>query len=108
MSGIRITSYNVCYTKLLRIDYDFNAYRAQYKDKAPVKFVIPQEGTLTLPYVMGLVKNGPHAANGKKMLDFVLSDQSQAMWGNAYLRPVFADKLSAEAKKNFLPDADYA
>jgi putative spermidine/putrescine transport system substrate-binding protein len=90
------------------IDYDFNAYRAQYKDKAPVKFVIPQEGTLTLPYVMGLVKNGPHAANGKKMLDFVLSDQSQAMWGNAYLRPVFADKLSAEAKKNFLPDADYA
>jgi putative spermidine/putrescine transport system substrate-binding protein len=57
---------------------------------------------------MGLVKNGPHAANGKKMLDFVLSDQSQAMWGNAYLRPVFADKLSAEAKKNFLPDADYA
>jgi putative spermidine/putrescine transport system substrate-binding protein len=30
------------------------------------------------------------------------------MWGNAYLRPVFADKLSAEAKSKFLPDAEYA
>jgi putative spermidine/putrescine transport system substrate-binding protein len=42
------------------------------------------------------------------VLDFVLSDESQAMWGNAYLRPVFADKLSPEAKAKFLPDAEYA
>jgi putative spermidine/putrescine transport system substrate-binding protein len=90
------------------LDYDFNAYRGQYTDKAPVVFVIPKEGTLTFPYVMGLVKNGPNPVNAKKVLDFVLSDQSQAMWGNAFLRPVFADKLSAEAKAKFLPDADYA
>lgn len=90
------------------LDYDFNAYRGQYTDKAPVQFVIPSEGTLTVPYVMGLVAGGPNGDNGRKVLDFVLSDQSQAMWGNAYLRPVFADKLSAEAKARFLPDADYA
>ncbi|MGD9803307.1 MAG: extracellular solute-binding protein [Hyphomicrobiaceae bacterium] len=90
------------------LDYDFNAYRGQYTDKAPVRFVIPKEGTLVVPYVMGLVKSGPHADNGKKVLDFVLSDASQVMWGNAYLRPVFSDKLSAEAKTRFLPDADYA
>lgn len=89
-------------------DYDFNAYRGQYVDKAPVEFVIPKEGTLTFPYVMGLVNKAPHEANGKKVLDFVLSDQSQAMWGNAFLRPVFADKLSAEAKSKFLPDSEYA
>ena len=29
-------------------DYDFNAYRAQYTDKAPVQFVIPREGTQQL------------------------------------------------------------
>ena len=57
---------------------------------------------------MALVNKGPNADNGKKVLDFVLSDASQTMWGNAYLRPVFADKLSAEAKAKFLPDADYA
>src|SRR3546814_7807105 len=82
-------------------DYDFNAYRGQYVNKAPVEFVIPKAGSLTFPYVMGLVNKAPHEANGKKVLDFVLSDQSQAMWGNAYLRPVFADKLSAEAKSKF-------
>ena len=55
-----------------------------------------------------LVNKGPNAENGKKVLDFVLSDASQTMWGNAYLRPVFAGNLSAEAKAKFLPDADYA
>ncbi|MBR0568135.1 extracellular solute-binding protein [Azoarcus sp. L1K30] len=90
------------------IDYDFNAYRGQYGDKAPTRFVIPQEGTVVLPYVMGLVKGGPQAANGRKILDFVLSDESQTMWGNAYLRPVFAEHLSAEAKARFLPESDYA
>lgn len=89
-------------------DYDFNAYRGQYGDKAPVRFVIPKEGSLVFPYVMGLVNGAPNAANGKKVLDYVLSDASQVMWGNAYLRPVFADKLSAEAKSKFLDDADYA
>ncbi len=90
------------------IDYDFNAYRGQYTDKAPVQFVIPREGSVVFPYVMGLVQNAPNAENGRKVLDFVLSDESQAMWGNAYLRPVFAEYLSAEAKAKFLPDADYA
>lgn len=90
------------------LDYDFNAYRGQYTDKAPVQFVIPKEGTVVFPYVMGLVNKGPNPDNGKKVLDFVLSDASQTMWGNAYLRPVFADKLSSDAKARFLPDADYA
>jgi len=90
------------------LDYDFNAYRGQYTDKAPVQFVIPREGTVVFPYVMALVNRGPNAANGKKVLDFVLSDESQAMWGNAYLRPVFADRLSADAKAKFLPDSEYA
>ena len=90
------------------LDYDFNAYRGEYKDKAPVEFVIPQEGTLVFPYVMALVKNGPDAENGKKILDYVLSDKSQTMWGDAFLRPVFSGHLSAEAKAKFLPDSDYA
>ncbi len=90
------------------LDYDFNAYRGQYTDKAPVRFVIPREGTLVFPYVMGLVKDGPNAENGKKVLDFVLSDESQTMWGNAYLRPVFPERLSSEARSRFLPDSDYS
>lgn len=89
-------------------DYDFNAYRAKYKDKADVEFVIPKEGSITVPYVMSLVKNSPNPENGKKVLDHVLSDNGQGVWANAFLRPVRADAMSAEAKAKFLPESDYA
>jgi putative spermidine/putrescine transport system substrate-binding protein len=89
-------------------DYDFNAYRGKYTDKAPIEFVIPQEGTQQLPYVMGLVAKGPNPEQGRKMLDFILSDDGQRHWANAYLRPVFPAAMSAEVKSKFLPDADYA
>lgn len=90
------------------LDYDFNAYRAKYSDKAPVTFVIPTEGTVIVPYVMALVKNGPDEANGKKVLDFVLSDAGQRIWANAYMRPVRASAMSKEAAAKFLPASDYA
>jgi putative spermidine/putrescine transport system substrate-binding protein len=90
------------------IDYDFDAYRAQYKDHANAQFVIPREGTITVPYVMALVKGAPHPANGQRVLDFVLSDQGQALWAAAYLRPVRAVKLAPEVAARFLPASDYA
>jgi putative spermidine/putrescine transport system substrate-binding protein len=89
-------------------DYDFNAYRAKYKDKANVEFVIPAEGTIVAPYVIGLVKNSPQPENGKKILDFVLSDQGQALWANAFLRPVRAAALAPETAAKFLPASEYA
>ena len=90
------------------LDYDFNAYRAKYKDKANVQFVIPAEGTTVVPYVMSLTANAPHANNGKKVLDFVLSDEGQAIWANAYLRPVRASAMPKEVQARFLPAGDYA
>jgi len=90
------------------LDYDFNAYRGKYKDKANIAFVIPAEGTIIVPYVMVLVKNGPNTANGKKVLDFLMSDEGQAVWANAYLRPVRPSAISKEAQSKFLPDAEYA
>jgi len=90
------------------LDYDFNAYRAKYKDKANVAFVIPAEGTVIVPYVMALVKDDPNPANAKKVLDFLMSDEGQAVWANAYLRPVRASAISKEAQSRFLPDAEYA
>jgi putative spermidine/putrescine transport system substrate-binding protein len=90
------------------LDYDFNAYRAKYKDKANVEFVIPAEGTAIVPYVMSLVAKAPNADNGKKALDFVMSNEGQAIWANAFLRPVRAAGMSKEAQARFLPAADYA
>lgn len=90
------------------VDYDFNAYRARYDDKANVEFVIPAEGTVTVPYTMSLVKGAPHAENGKRVLDYVLSDKGQALWAKAYLRPVRDVALPDEVAARFLPEADYA
>ena len=90
------------------LDYDFNAYRAKHTDRAPVEFVIPREGTRQLPYVMGLVSRGPNPEHGKRVLDFVLSDEGQRHWANAFLRPVFPAAMSSEVRSRFLPDADYA
>ncbi|MBU66851.1 MAG: ABC transporter substrate-binding protein [Cupriavidus sp.] len=89
------------------LDYDFNAYRAKYKDHANVDFVIPKEGTLVVPYVMSLVNNAPHANEGRKVLDFVLSDQGQALWANAYLRPVRNVPMPKEVQSRFLPATEY-
>ena len=90
------------------LDYDFNAYRAKNKDKANVEFVIPAEGSLVVPYVMSLVNKGPNQVNGKKVLDFVLSDEGQAIWANAYLRPVRASAIPKEVQARFLPASEYA
>ncbi len=88
-------------------DYDFNAYRAMYKDGANAAFVIPTEGTVVVPYVMSLVKNSPNPEKAKQILDFIMSDTGQAVWANAFLRPVRASAMSAEAQAKFLPAADY-
>jgi putative spermidine/putrescine transport system substrate-binding protein len=88
-------------------DYDFNAYRGQHKDMANVEFVIPAEGSIVVPYVMSLVKNSPKPDNGKKVLDFIMSDKGQAVWAKAFLRPVRASAMSAESAAKFLPASEY-
>jgi len=57
---------------------------------------------------MSLVNKGPNQVNGKKVLDFVLSDEGQAIWANAYLRPVRANAIPKEVQARFLPASEYA
>lgn len=90
------------------LDYDFNAYRAKYSEKGNFEFVIPCEGSVVFPYVVGLVKNAPDKDKAKKVMDYLLSDKGQAIWTNAYLRPARPIELPAAVKSKFLPDSDYA
>lgn len=89
-------------------DYDFNAYRAKYTEGGKFEFVLPCEGTVVVPYVMGLVAGAPKEEAGKKALDFILSDRGQTIWTNAYLRPARPVKLDPEVAAKFLPEAEYA
>jgi putative spermidine/putrescine transport system substrate-binding protein len=90
------------------LDYDFNAYRAKYSEKGSFEFVIPCEGSVVFPYVVGLVKNAPHKDKAKKVMDYLLSDKGQAIWTNAYLRPARKIELPEAVKAKFLPDSEYA
>ncbi|MBY0335691.1 MAG: extracellular solute-binding protein [Acetobacteraceae bacterium] len=89
-------------------DYDFNAMRAQYTDRADCRFVLPAEGTVSFPYIMAMVANAPNPENARRVLDFTLSDEGQRIWANAYLRPVRSGVMSAETASRFLPDSEYA
>ena len=88
-------------------DYDFNAYRAKYEEDGKFEFVLPCEGSVRVPYVMSLVKGAPHMEAGKKVLDFILSDEGQAIWTNAYLQPARPVELPADIAAKFLPASDY-
>jgi putative spermidine/putrescine transport system substrate-binding protein len=61
-----------------------------------------------VPYVMALVKSGPNPDNGKKVLDFTLSDEGQKLWANAYMRPVRAAAMTPDVAAKFLPASEYA
>ena len=88
-------------------DYDFNAYRAKYTEDGNFAFVLPCEGTVVVPYVMSLVANGPNPERGKAVLDFILSDEGQEIWTNAYLKPARSVELPEEVAARFLPDSEY-
>ncbi|MBX6329277.1 MAG: ABC transporter substrate-binding protein [Pseudolabrys sp.] len=89
-------------------DFDFNAYRGKYTEKGNFEFVIPCEGSVTFPYVEGLVKNAPDKEKAKKVLDYLLSDKGQAIWTNAYLHPARNVPLPEAVQRRFLPASDYA
>lgn len=92
----------------IMIEYDFNGYRMKYSDKVNVEVVIPHEGSLIMPYVIGMVKGAPHKENAKRLLDFVLSDQGQAIWAEGYVRPIRPHAMTPATKTRFLPESEYA
>ena len=92
----------------IMLDYDFNAYRARYRDRAQVTFVIPAEGSVSFPYVMTMLSSAPHAGDARRFLDFVLSPAGQTLWAESYLRPVLPGVVPEEIASRFLPPSDYA
>ena len=89
------------------IDADFNGYKLANVDEAPIEVVIPCEGSLAIPYVMSLVKDAPHADNGRALLEFALSDEGQRLFAASYLRPIRSVEVDAEVEAALLPDSEY-
>jgi 2-aminoethylphosphonate transport system substrate-binding protein len=61
-------------------DLQMNGLIVQQNPNVHIWFPRGQDGTpftLSLPYAMGLVKGAPHADNGKKLMNFLLSKAAQ-------------------------------
>lgn len=89
------------------ICYDFNGYRMKHDDDANVEVVIPEEGSIVVPYVISLVKNGPNPENAKLFLDFTMSDAGQSAFADGFVRPIRDGVMKPETAAKFLPASDY-
>ena len=102
------------YNDLLRgeipiwINADGNGLKAKYVDHAPIETIIAAEGTIAMPLVVGMVKNDPHPAATKKYLDWLLTDNAQKLFAEAFFRPVMKVDLGPKLSGQFLPDPAYA
>jgi putative spermidine/putrescine transport system substrate-binding protein len=102
------------YNELLRgevpiwINADGNGLQAKYVDKGSIEVIIPAEGTITMPLVMGLVKGAPHKEEAKKYLDWLLTDEAQHLMAESFFQPVMPVKLNASLQAKFPPKSAYA
>lgn len=85
------------------IDADFNGYQLA-EEGSPIEVVYPCEGSLSIPYTMSLVADAPHPDAGEALLNYVLSDEAQALFAEGYLRPVRDVDLPAEVEEAFPDD----
>ena len=67
----------------------------------PVKAAIPKEGVVYLPYASSILTKAPHPNAARVLIDFMLSDEGQAIYASEGLLP------TAEGMSSKLPP-DYA
>ncbi|MDP9805945.1 putative spermidine/putrescine transport system substrate-binding protein [Trueperella bonasi] len=84
------------------IDADFNGYKLK-SEGTNVTVVLPEEGTILIPYTMGLVKGAPNPENGKALLDFYFSEEGQALWAEGFMIPVIGEVDNPD----MLPKSEY-
>jgi len=102
------------YNELLRgeipiwINADGNGLKAKFVDHAPIEVVIPEEGTITMPLVMGMVAGAPRPEATKRYLDWLLSDEAQRLMAASYFQPVMPVELDAALLAQLPPPSVYA
>lgn len=75
---------------------------------SPVKVVFPdqgadQDGALIIPNTVGLIAGAPHPADGKALIDYLLSEQTttdlvKAGWFQVTLRPIATEEACLDAQ----------
>jgi len=89
------------------INSDGNGYKMRHVDGGAVDVVIPAEGSVSMPLVMGLVADAPHERAAKDYLDWLLTEPAQAEFARAYFRPVLEGATPSDVAANMLPASEY-
>lgn len=87
------------------IDTDFNGYKLK-EEGINVEVVIPEEGSLLIPYVVGIVDGGPNRENAEKLHDFYFSEEGQQLFARGFMRPVIGT-IPEDMAAKMLPETDY-
>lgn len=89
------------------IGYENDGLKAKYTDGMgdAAQVVIPKEASVSAPYAISLVKNGPNPDAAKLWLNLIMSPVGQALFAQGYVRPAVPGvPLTAEMRAR-MPDA---
>ena len=78
--------------------------RVAVRYPAGINWVLAFWGTV----MAGGVAVAVNTRSAQPEVDFVLSDEGQSLWANAFLRPVRGSTLPPDVASKFLPASDYA
>lgn len=87
------------------IAYEGDGLKAKLKDGMgdSCVVVIPKEGTVSAPYAMSLVKNGPNPSAAKLWLNFVMT-QGQSIFMDGFVRPSVPGVEIPESMRQYMPE----
>jgi putative spermidine/putrescine transport system substrate-binding protein len=89
------------------IGYENDGLKAKYVDGMgdAAEVVIPKEASVSAPYAISLVKNGPNPNAGKLWLNFVMSDAGQSLFAQGFVRPAVPGVRLAPDVQSKMPPA---
>ncbi len=89
------------------IGLDADGYRLR-ESGAPVRVIIPRDGSFKHLTVAGLASAAPHPEAAKRYLDWLIEPTTQGLLAGTYLQPILLSATPAEIARNKLPASHYA
>ncbi|MBA8841850.1 extracellular solute-binding protein [Ochrobactrum sp. RH2CCR150] len=87
--------------------YDFDGFAKRDATGLPLKVIIPTDGTVGMLFAQYVSSVAPHPNAAKGALDFLFSDQGQAMLAEGYAHPTRDIELPLETTEKMLPKESY-
>ena len=70
------------------INYDYNCSLIQDEFGIDAEFIVPADGTVSMPYTTLLVRDRPHPYTARLLIDFMLSPEGQARMAEGHVQPI--------------------